>query len=159
MAEIANVVSNYLRSILNGGAPNGMPSKAFGEYRELIENLSTAYTNGGTVKVRELWDQLVRSRPKFAVLVAADLPEDEDWHVYTLENAYEERPPLRHVIDGLFPSPSLSIIYGAPGTIKSLLVADLAICLAAGLPPLPRPPAVPAPWGHTRRSWSAGPRP
>lgn len=58
----------------------------------------------------------------------------------TLADAYEARPPRQFVVEGLFPLPSLSIVYGAPGTLKSLLLADLALCVAAGLPwlePLP----------------------
>ncbi|PIP35489.1 MAG: hypothetical protein COX20_11090, partial [Desulfobacterales bacterium CG23_combo_of_CG06-09_8_20_14_all_52_9] len=58
--------------------------------------------------------------------------------VCTLADAYKERPVLQYVVSGLFPLPSLSIVYGAPGTLKSLLLADMAICVASGnawLPP------------------------
>ena len=58
--------------------------------------------------------------------------------VCTLADAYKERAALQYVVSGLFPLPSLSIVYGAPGTLKSLLLADMAICVASGnawLPP------------------------
>jgi hypothetical protein len=41
----------------------------------------------------------------------------------------------------MFALPSLNIVYGSPGTLKSLFLADLAICTAAGIDWL-----VPAPW-------------
>jgi len=62
------------------------------------------------------------------------------WEFRTLADAYEPRDPLVYVVDGLFSLPSLSIVYGAPGTFKSLLLAEMCCCVAAGLPwlqPLP----------------------
>lgn len=58
----------------------------------------------------------------------------------TLADALQPQPPTVYVVDGLFSLPSLNIVYGAPGCMKSLLLADLVICVAAGrgwLPPLP----------------------
>jgi hypothetical protein len=62
------------------------------------------------------------------------------WQLFTLADAYQERPPLTYVVDGLFSLPSLNILYSGPGMLKSLLLADLFTCTAAGLPwlePLP----------------------
>lgn len=58
----------------------------------------------------------------------------------TLEDAFEERPALDFVIEGIFPAPSLSIVYAAPGELKSMLLMDAAVCVAGGidwLAPLP----------------------
>lgn len=71
-------------------------------------------------------------------LMASDNPAG--WHVYTLADAYAERPPVQYVVAGLFPLPSLSIVYAPPGCFKTLFLADMAACVAAGLswlPPLP----------------------
>lgn len=57
----------------------------------------------------------------------------KQWDIRTLEHAYEEREPLQFLIDGLLPMPSLSIVYGGPGSLKSALLADAAVCVAAGL--------------------------
>lgn len=65
----------------------------------------------------------------------------DPWQVFTLEDAYEEREPVEYVAAGLFALPSLNIPYGAPGTLKSFLFQDLAVCVAAGVDWLP-----PAPW-------------
>lgn len=63
-----------------------------------------------------------------------------DWPIYTLADAYAPRDPLTYVVADLFSLPSLSIVYGPPGCLKSMLLADAALCVAAGLPwlePLP----------------------
>lgn len=62
------------------------------------------------------------------------------WKLRTLADAYAERAPLRYLVDGLLPCPSLSIVYGGPGSLKSMLLADLAVAIVAGakwLEPLP----------------------
>ncbi len=54
------------------------------------------------------------------------------WPVYTLADAYTPRPPLKFCIDGIFMQPSLNVVYGAPGSLKSMLMADACICVALG---------------------------
>lgn len=51
----------------------------------------------------------------------------------TLADACKPKPPREYIVDGLFPLPSLSIVYGSPGNLKTMLMQDLAICVAAGL--------------------------
>ena len=58
----------------------------------------------------------------------------QQWHICTLADAYAPRPPLEFVVDGLFTLPSLSIVYGNSGSLKSMLLADMAACIAAGRP-------------------------
>jgi hypothetical protein len=63
-----------------------------------------------------------------------------DWKFHTLTDAYAERSPAQHLVSGLIVLPSLVILFGAPGTLKSLFLAYFAVCVAAGfpfLPPLP----------------------
>jgi len=58
----------------------------------------------------------------------------------TLADALRPQPPTEYVVDRLFGLPSLNIVYGAPGTMKSLLLADLAVSVSIGrawLPPMP----------------------
>lgn len=59
------------------------------------------------------------------------------WKVYTLADAFAPREPVKYAVAGLFELPSLSIVYGAPGTLKSFWLADLVMDVAAGLPYLP----------------------
>jgi hypothetical protein len=56
----------------------------------------------------------------------------DDWAIYGLKDAYAPRPRVQYVVSGLLRLPSLSIMYGAPGTLKSMLLTDMAICVASG---------------------------
>lgn len=55
------------------------------------------------------------------------------WNFRTLNDAYAERAPTQYVVGQLFALPSLNIVYGAPGCLKSMLLADMAVCVAGGL--------------------------
>lgn len=62
------------------------------------------------------------------------------WKVFSLEDAYAERPQRKYILEGLLPYPSLSIVFGGPGSLKSMLLADMCMCVAVGkrwLEPLP----------------------
>lgn|SRR5574341_387457 len=61
----------------------------------------------------------------------------DSWNFSNLGEAYKPLPPLDWLVDGVIPRPSLSIAFGAPKSLKSLLVMDLAICVAGGKPWLP----------------------
>ena len=59
------------------------------------------------------------------------------WDLRTLGDAYKSRPPLEYAVAGIVALGTLCIVFGAPGSLKSMLLADLAVCIAAGLPWLP----------------------
>ena len=47
--------------------------------------------------------------------------------------------PIQYIAGQIFEIPSLNVVYGAPGSLKSFFLADLAVCVAGGkfwLPPL-----------------------
>ncbi len=72
------------------------------------------------------------------------------WNPFTIDDALSPRPPARYAVEGIFAIPSFNIVYGAPGSYKSFLMADLAICLASEndwLPPLPSDPGPLKPLG------------
>lgn len=56
------------------------------------------------------------------------------WEWRALAQACEPKPPRAYVVLGLLPLPSLSVLYGAPGTLKTMLMQDLALCVATGKP-------------------------
>jgi hypothetical protein len=64
-------------------------------------------------------------------------PPPDPWTIYTLKDAYKPRPPLTYIIADMLITPSLCMVYGAPGVMKSMLVADLMVCVAGGLEWLP----------------------
>lgn len=77
----------------------------------------------------------------FTETIKTDKNEISDpWQPFTLLDAFEDRPRTQFVTDGIFTMPSLNIVYGPPGCLKSFLLADQAICVAAGLPWLPSAP-------------------
>jgi len=65
----------------------------------------------------------------------------DPWKLYTLKDAYKERPPAAYILNGVFKIPSLNIVYSAPGDLKTMLMIDLCGCVVAGEDWLP-----PAPW-------------
>jgi hypothetical protein len=136
----ATYAAEYVKSLLSGDSLNGAVPESFGAWRDVIDHLVQAHAAGGTSKVREAWNDHVRRHPEDVELAAGDHPEADDWRVYTLADAYTPRPCLRYVVEGLCPLPSVSIMYGAPGSLKSFLLADLAVCVAGGLPWLPTLP-------------------
>ncbi len=75
---------------------------------------------------------------QFLATHKADAPEDP-WQIFTLADAYKPRPPVQWIVDGVIAERSLNMVYGAPGTLKSMLFADLAVRVAAGDRWLPHP--------------------
>ncbi len=102
-----------------------------------------------------IWD---RARAKLDALPIPRTSQQDPWAKFkrTLADAYAPRPPRQFVVENIFSQPSLNIVYGAPGTMKSLLLADNCICVASGarwLENLPNAPhcgfntqAVPVMW-------------
>jgi len=67
-------------------------------------------------------------------LVVVDIltHEPDPWQIFTLRDAFAPREPLVWIVEGIIPEASLSIWYGAPGALKSLILADLAVCVSVG---------------------------
>lgn len=88
-------------------------------------------------KAYEWADPFASIEPLPKVLIApmvAEPAEPDPWKIFTLRDAAQPRPPLTWIVDRVLPMNSLSIWYGAPGVMKSLILADLAVCVAAGRP-------------------------
>ena len=83
--------------------------------------------NEKDVDVRQLVAEMQRE------LAGTESPTSA-WTVQTLNTEDPADGRLEFVVDGLLPLPSLSIVFGAPGTLKSLLLADLMACVVAGKP-------------------------
>ena len=104
---------------------------------------------------QDLLDRLIAEHPSITELAAgarklygpAAVPEEppaDPWKAFTLADAYRERPPVERIAGRLFEIPSLNIVFGAPGSLKSFVMQDLAVCVAAGQNWL-----TPAPWQNT----------
>ena len=110
-----------------------------------------------------LWPSWIASHPGVAEGIARADPNGPPpegngtlggWRVYTLADAYAPRPPVRYVVERLFSLPSLSIVYGPPGCFKTMLMGDMAGCVAGDLPWLP---PLPGKSGETQRDTSEVP--
>lgn len=66
-----------------------------------------------------------------------DQQDFSGWVVETLDDAYQETTPTEYVVRDYFETASLNIVFGAPGSMKSMLMADLAYHVAAGMSWLP----------------------
>jgi hypothetical protein len=130
----------YVQSLLQGNPPNGVPPEAFAERADLIRSLHDIHAAHGTDGVRQFFQEYTKRHPAEAWLASADVTQPRGWRIYTLADAYQLRPRQVSVMQGMFPLPSLSMLYGPPGTLKSLLLADMAVCVAAGMVWLPPPP-------------------
>jgi hypothetical protein len=92
--------------------------------------------------------ETIEAPPEFAPVDHTLHEERPDpWKMFTLADAYSERPPVQYVAKGIFKLPSLNIVYGPPGCLKSFLMADFALCVASGQLWLPS-----APWQPGRSS-------
>ena len=59
---------------------------------------------------------------------------EKDRVLYTSKDGLHPPPPLRWCVEGVFAQPSLNLLVGDPGTKKTYLAIDLAVCVAMGKP-------------------------
>ena len=59
-------------------------------------------------------------------------PEDNMAGWRTLKDAYIEKPPREYAVGGIIPLPSLCILYGSPGSLKTFLLMDMVMCVISG---------------------------
>lgn len=60
--------------------------------------------------------------------------EYDKWakQIYTAKDALKQRPPREYLVSPFFLLPSINILYGAPGSLKTNFIADMAVCIALG---------------------------
>lgn len=64
-------------------------------------------------------------------------PTVRRWMFRTLHEARTPRPPTEYIIDKYLETHSLNILYGAPGSFKSMIALDMALAVAGGQDWLP----------------------
>jgi len=84
-------------------------------------------------------DGLTTIEPLPAIVAEILLREPDPWQVFTLRDAFAPRDPLVWIVEGIVSAGSLNIWYGAPGTLKSMLLSDMAVSVAAGYRWLSKP--------------------
>jgi len=68
---------------------------------------------------------------------APEPPAGPRWAFRTLHEARIPRPPTEYIIDKYLATHTLNILYGAPGSLKSMIALSMGLCVAGGLPWLP----------------------
>lgn len=66
-----------------------------------------------------------------------ELPAAPRWTFRTLHEARIPRAPTEYIVDKYLATHTLNILYGAPGSLKSMIALSLGLCVAGGLPWLP----------------------
>lgn len=122
---------------------NGHHAGQFSEPLATLWRALDADTTGNPSGVFASWAGSDQDRIDLAAeilkLTPGAPPAPDPWQIYTLKDAYQPRPPLVYIVADMIITPSLCMVYGAPGVMKSMLVADLMVCVAGGiewLPPL-----------------------
>lgn len=64
-------------------------------------------------------------------------PATPRWTFRTLSEARIPRAPTEYIVDKYLATHTLNILYGAPGSLKSMIALSLGLCVAGGLPWLP----------------------
>lgn len=115
------------------------------EYREIVHLIREEGKNKAAREAR-LKAELIANDPQGIlgqldlVDAAIDLDQVEiadSWKFASLEEACQPLPPLEWIVDGIISKPSVTIFFGAPKSMKTLLLQDLAMCVAHGLNWLP----------------------
>lgn len=52
------------------------------------------------------------------------------WQWSTIKDAYNSADEISYVVDGIIPEYSLCLFYGTPGSLKTMLIMDMAMCIA-----------------------------
>lgn len=73
----------------------------------------------------------------------SDEPTQAKWELRTLHHAYQKRQATEWIVQGVIATESLSAFYGAPGSYKSMVMADLCAHVAAGTAWMPGGVALP----------------
>ncbi|MBX3049616.1 MAG: AAA family ATPase [Anaerolineales bacterium] len=68
-----------------------------------------------------------------AVLETVEDPEEKSRIYYRADDAYTDPPQTEWCVEGVFARPSLNLLVGPPGSLKTWAALDLAVAVAAGL--------------------------
>ena len=106
--------------------------------------VARAIAASGWDGVRAIWPDIDRR----VAAVDPDAPTEaalaarlaERWQVLGIDDLLQPPEPPAYLVHSIVRTPSLVVPYGPPGELKTMLLLDLAVCVAAGVPwlaPLP----------------------
>jgi len=134
--ELQRPIINLLNKHARSNGPEALIKQAIGWRNEIREALAEHLSEN----VAERIDSEISAAVDKKLADRGENDTEDGWKVYTLADAYAPREPLRWLVDRLILAGSLIIPYGMPGGFKSMILADMCVCVAAGVPwlePLP----------------------
>jgi len=143
-SEQRQIISRILAG--NGPEPKSLePSDFTGYLRQAV----MLYQEGNKPKTI----QVVIPASELAAILAPDpelTPDDatalelaKRWKVIPASELMQPPKPPTFLLGRMIRKPSLISFYGPPGSLKTMLAYDLAVCVAAGVPWLPHLPSEP----------------
>jgi hypothetical protein len=126
-----------------------------GYFPSSIPDCMTGYWPLALADIQTVADKSERERFQTFSAFTVDLPKEQSWgmmfevrtfllpkvnrtekdrQLFWAKDAMSPPPELEWVVPGLFARPSLNILVGDPGSKKTYLAMDLAICISNGIP-------------------------
>ena len=76
--------------------------------------------------------RIQKSPNRNSTIIAKNGQSKLAWQWVNLRKAYAPKRPMSYLVRPILPLPSLNILYGEPGSLKTMLAMDLAFCVVAG---------------------------
>lgn len=123
MSEAKQLTRVLLDTLTNGHVP-----AAYGEFTPLVQEIKERFDEGGADAVQRAMDTWLRMHPELDEVVTGRTEKDRQlYHISELEGMDFER---RDLVEGYIPSGKLVQVFGAPGSGKTFLLADIALSVA-----------------------------
>ena len=143
-AKVSPSLRTATLALLNSRLPTPLNA---GELRQ-----ATDRGIGAAKKIADGGGPRQRATPMGQVAEAGEGKNPWIAQVRTLADAYAPREPIPYIVAGIYSVPSVSLLVGDSGKLKTLLLMDLCACLAAGKAWLPSLPNGQATTFTTKRS-------
>lgn len=108
------------------------PSSIYAAARTTLDRMATVHTELGQLREQSPIDSDGTGATDVHGSNGPRSTTTNGWVIRTLSDAYRPRPPLKYVVAGLFAEASLNIVYGPPGSLKSMLLTDMMGAVVAG---------------------------
>ena len=78
----------------------------------------------------------IKRQANYLILNPGELPPaaPDGWQALTMADFYKPRPPLQYIVSGIVSPQTMGMFYGSPGDLKTMLLLDMAVCVAMGKP-------------------------